>query len=320
MGMPIPGDDGHGRAGAARWRSRRSISTATRPKPTGSWRDQPDQGPHGLQRDRRERAGQDRCDRARASGPAPRRIHSFGPARLGHWVRGRRPSPPGPGSLLGGLGIVEDGHDRARRGSRSSRPSEIGGPAEAARVDRGQAARAGPAVRRRRRPRHRAGWAEDKSGSGMDTNVIGRMMIRGTPEFERPRITNIVVLDLTPTRRTATRPGSAWPTSSRSGSSRRSTWRRLYLNSLTSGSGRPARASCRHGHADRSRRASPRRGHGVRARPSPSRIRLARIRDTLDLGELWLSPGCWTTWPGIRDRGPGRPRGVAAFEGGRLVG
>ena len=39
---------------------------------------------------------------------------------------------------------------------------------------------------------------KDKSGAGMDTNVIGRMMIRGTPEFARPRITNIVVLSLTP--------------------------------------------------------------------------------------------------------------------------
>jgi len=36
------------------------------------------------------------------------------------------------------------------------------------------------------------------SGAGMDTNVIGRWMIAGEPEPERPRIKNIVVLDLTP--------------------------------------------------------------------------------------------------------------------------
>jgi hypothetical protein len=35
------------------------------------------------------------------------------------------------------------------------------------------------------------------SGAGMDTNVIGRMMIRGSQEFDRPRITNIAVLDVT---------------------------------------------------------------------------------------------------------------------------
>jgi hypothetical protein len=36
------------------------------------------------------------------------------------------------------------------------------------------------------------------SGTGMDTNVIGRIMFIGEKEPERPRITRIVVLDLTP--------------------------------------------------------------------------------------------------------------------------
>ncbi len=35
------------------------------------------------------------------------------------------------------------------------------------------------------------------SGAGMDTNVIGRMLVRGSEEFERPCITNIAILDLT---------------------------------------------------------------------------------------------------------------------------
>lgn len=36
------------------------------------------------------------------------------------------------------------------------------------------------------------------SGTGMDTNVIGRIMFTGEKEPERPKITRIVVLDLTP--------------------------------------------------------------------------------------------------------------------------
>jgi hypothetical protein len=36
------------------------------------------------------------------------------------------------------------------------------------------------------------------SGTGMDTNVIGRIMFTGEAEPERPKITRIVVLDLTP--------------------------------------------------------------------------------------------------------------------------
>lgn len=39
---------------------------------------------------------------------------------------------------------------------------------------------------------------KDISGCGMDTNVIGRMYIRGEPEPERPDINRILVLDLTP--------------------------------------------------------------------------------------------------------------------------
>ena len=39
---------------------------------------------------------------------------------------------------------------------------------------------------------------KDKSGTGMDTNVIGRRLIHGSPEPLSPRITNIVALTLTP--------------------------------------------------------------------------------------------------------------------------
>ena len=35
------------------------------------------------------------------------------------------------------------------------------------------------------------------SGTGMDTNIIGRMMIRGVPEFPRPDARIVVVLDPT---------------------------------------------------------------------------------------------------------------------------
>ena len=35
------------------------------------------------------------------------------------------------------------------------------------------------------------------SGSGMDTNIIGRMAIRGEPEFEKPRVKWLAVFDLT---------------------------------------------------------------------------------------------------------------------------
>ncbi len=39
---------------------------------------------------------------------------------------------------------------------------------------------------------------KDISGAGLDTNIIGRWMIEGEPEPERPNIKRIVILDLTP--------------------------------------------------------------------------------------------------------------------------
>ena len=38
---------------------------------------------------------------------------------------------------------------------------------------------------------------KDVSGSGMDTNIIGRLRLEGAPEPESPRVKAIVVLDLT---------------------------------------------------------------------------------------------------------------------------
>ncbi len=39
---------------------------------------------------------------------------------------------------------------------------------------------------------------KDVSGAGIDPNVVGRMMIQGEKEFEKPRINRIAVLDITP--------------------------------------------------------------------------------------------------------------------------
>ena len=39
---------------------------------------------------------------------------------------------------------------------------------------------------------------KDISGAGLDTNIIGRMYIKGQPEPEKPRINMIIIRDLTP--------------------------------------------------------------------------------------------------------------------------
>ena len=212
-------------------------------------------------------------------------IHSFGPARLGHWVPRAGAVIAASGHLLGGLGIVEDGHDRAARIA-FLEASEIGGPAEAALL--AEAKRLAPSL-----PFDAAdvlvvdAMGKDKSGSGMDTNVIGRMMIRGTPEFARPRIVNIVVLDLT---------DGSHGNAAGFGLADFAPMRLLakvdlastYTNSFTSGLGGVQRGQIPLIlPTDRDAIAAAVASCAAQDR---DRIRLARIRDTLDLGELWLSP------------------------------
>jgi hypothetical protein len=99
------------------------------------------------------------------------------------------------GKILGGLAIVENAFDRAARIELVD-ARDIGGPVETALLAEAKQLMA-------RLPFETIDVAvidamgKNISGAGMDTNVIGRMMIRGSAEFDRPRITNIAVLDVT---------------------------------------------------------------------------------------------------------------------------
>jgi hypothetical protein len=121
-------------------------------------------------------------------------IHLHGPANLGRWIPQVARRIIDTGRVLGGLAIVENAYDRAAR-VEFVEPAGIGGQAEMHLLDVAKRLMA-------TLPFDDIDVAviqvigKDKSGSGIDTNVVGRMMIRGTEEFERPRITNIAVLDL----------------------------------------------------------------------------------------------------------------------------
>src|SRR5438105_512906 len=74
------------------------------------------------------------------------------------------------------------------------------------------------------------------SGTGMDSNVIGRMYVPGVAEESRPSITAIVVLDLAEeSHGNATGVGLADFTTERLAS--RIDWQATYMNSYTSGTG-----------------------------------------------------------------------------------
>ena len=122
-------------------------------------------------------------------------IHRFGPANLGVWIPRVARRIADTGKLLGGLAIVENAYDRAASVEFVG-AEDIGGPREAELLEQAKGLMAtlpfdafDVAVL--------DAMGKNISGAGMDTNVIGRMMIRGSAEFERPRIANIAVLDVT---------------------------------------------------------------------------------------------------------------------------
>ncbi|NYD40251.1 DUF2088 domain-containing protein [Nocardioides panaciterrulae] len=124
------------------------------------------------------------------------------------------------------------------------------------------------------------------SGTGMDTNVIGRRMVRGMPEIPTPRVTNIVCLEVT-----AQSHGNAVglgladfiPARALAGVDPVAT----YANTLTAGSQGVQRAQIPITLADDA--------DAVAAAiltcdvADPSRLRVARIRNTLHLDDLLVT-------------------------------
>jgi hypothetical protein len=121
-------------------------------------------------------------------------IHVYGPANLGVWIPQVARRIIDTGKVLGGLAILENAYDRAARVELVS-PAGIGAADEAKLLADAKELMA-------TLPFDDIDVAvvdvmgKNMSGAGMDTNVIGRMMIRGSDEFDRPRITNIAVLDI----------------------------------------------------------------------------------------------------------------------------
>jgi hypothetical protein len=122
------------------------------------------------------------------------------------------------------------------------------------------------------------------SGTGMDTNVIGRLDLRGMPEPIEPRIKRIVVLDLS-----AKTAGSAYGLGLADITTKR-VMDKLDLNAMREN----ALAST---FVERIRvpawfesdRAAIEAAVRTCWRADPARVRLCRIRNTLELGEFWIT-------------------------------
>jgi hypothetical protein len=211
-------------------------------------------------------------------------IHLYGPRNLSRWIPAVARRVIETGKILGGLAIVENAYDRAASITFLG-PDDIAGPGEARLLVEAKRMMA-------TLPFDDVDVAvidemgKDISGCGMDTNVIGRMMIRGSAEFERPRITNIVVLDVTEhSHGNAIGVGLADFIPFRI--LERVDLRSAYINAMTSGLGGPQRGQIPIAlPTDRSAIAAAMLTCG---RADVERARLVRMHSTLDLEQLMVS-------------------------------
>ena len=211
-------------------------------------------------------------------------IHRYGPANLGVWVPRVARRVIDTGKVLGGLAIVENAYDRAAKIALLE-PGDIAGPGEAGLLREAKTLMA-------RLPFGELDVAvvdamgKNISGSGMDTNVIGRMMIRGSAEFDRPRIANIAVLDVTDASHgNAIGVGLADFIPFRI--LEKIDLRSAYVNAMTSGLGGPQRGQIPMAFpTDRDAIAAALLTCG---RADVERARVVRMRSTLDLEHLLVS-------------------------------
>ncbi|MCX7860050.1 MAG: nickel-dependent lactate racemase [Chloroflexus sp.] len=188
------------------------------------------------------------------------------------------------GKVLAGLAILEDARDQTAA-IVALPPEEIGGSGEAALLLRSKEMMA-------RLPFDRLDVlvvdqiGKNISGTGMDTNVIGRLPIPGEPPPDRPVINVIVVLDLTPeTHGNANGIGLADITTARLAA--KIDFHATYINVLTAG----LVGLCKGGlpitlPTERDAVAMAVKTCG---QPDPAAVRLVRIPNTLHLEELLVS-------------------------------
>ncbi|MGH8868237.1 MAG: lactate racemase domain-containing protein [Actinomycetes bacterium] len=232
------------------------------------------------------------------------RVHAYGSASLPRHIRAAATVLREAGHLLGGVALIENAADRTARVAAVDADG-IGGPAEADLLDDA---------------RSRAGalpvdtldvlvvdmMGKDISGSGMDTNTLGRIWVPGVEEPDRPQVTAVTVHDLTPTSHgNAAGIGLADLVPFRVID--KIDLHATYLNSITSGTGGLRRGRLPMVLAtDADVVCAAVRMSG---QPDPGQLRLARVRSTRHLDTLMVSEALCADGPppGYEVRGPAAP-------------
>ncbi len=188
-------------------------------------------------------------------------------------------------NLIGGLAVLENAYDQTAEMAGLA-AAEIGGPREMALLEKARSLMAAlPFPEIDMLVIRQIG--KNISGTGMDTNIVGRVMIPRQPEdFGGPDVALIVVLDITPeSHGNAAGMGLANMTTARV--VRKVDWTATYTNSVTSGIFGMFRVSMPITLADDERVLQA----ALRCcGQSPAAARLVFIQDTLTLDRLWVSP------------------------------
>ena len=154
------------------------------------------------------------------------------------------------------------------------------------------------------------------SGTGMDTNILGRMYVPGVPETGRPRITAVVVLDLTePSHGNATGVGLADFTTERVVAG--IDWYATYMNGYTGGTGGLLRNRLPTVMpTDRAAIATAIRMCG---KPDPTTARVVRIKNTLLAAYVQFSDSLLPEAEAAHVRLTGSPHPMQFDPAGRLL-
>jgi len=241
-------------------------------------------------------------------------IHSNGTRGLAELMpRAARTMIDTTGRFLGGLAVLENAYDRTAC-VEFVEPSEIG-------LD-------GERELQRRARRLMAALPFDEldvlvvdemgkniSGTGMDTNVLGRMYVPRVPEPDRPKITAVVVLDLTEeSHGNATGIGLADFTTERVVS--KVDLYATYMNGYTGGTGGLLRNRLPNIlPTDRAAIATAMRMCG---KPDPKMVRLARIKNTLLASYVEFSANLLPEAASANVEVTGEPRPMGFDAAGRL--
>ncbi|GAA1636178.1 lactate racemase domain-containing protein [Kribbella alba] len=212
-------------------------------------------------------------------------LHAGGIPSLGGAIEAAARMVVANGKILGGLAILENAHERTAAVELVVADG-IAGAAENALLQR-----AGSLMGRL--PFDDLDvlvvdeMGKDKSGTGMDTNVIGRCWVHGIPEFESPSIAAISVHRLSEASHgNASGLGLADVIPARI--LEQIDLRASYVNALTSGAGGARRSRLPMVLEDDA--AAVLAAVTMSGRRDWSELRLARIRDTLSPNELLVTP------------------------------